>query len=388
MSLSSRGLARLYDNLRRHVDGGACPGLVSVISRRGETHVDVIGDVQRDTIFRISSMTKPITAALAMVLVEQGRLRLDDPVDELLPELADRRVLTSIDAPLDDTVKADRPITLRDLLTFRLGWGGIFAPPGTYPVQAAAAELKLGLGDHPPRPAEPPAPDEWLRRFATLPLLSQPGQRWMYHAGSEVLSVLLARATGKTLGEAMREHLFEPLGMIDTGFHVPAHNLHRLPVSYGEDGQVFDAVDGQWSRPPAFEAGGGGLVATADDYLAFATMLLRNGKNGHDRILSRPSVELMTIDHLTAEQHANDGFWPGFFGEHRGWGFGVQVVTKRDQLWATPGRYGWDGGLGTSWHNDPAEELTAVLMTQQTAFPLTSALYLDFWNGVYAALDD
>lgn len=387
MSLSSDGLSRLRDTLARHVDNGLCPGLVSVISRRGETHVDVIGEVRRDTIFRISSMTKPITAALAMVLVERGRLRLDDPVDELLPELADRRVLTAVDAPIDDTVPADRPITLRDLLTFRMGWGGIYAPPGAYPVQAAAAELRLGLGEGPPQPAGPPAPDEWMRRFGTLPLLCQPGERWMYHVGAEVLGVLLARATGMSLGEAMRTHLFEPLGMIDTDFHVPAGKIGRLTDSYS-DGQLFDAVDGQWSRPPAFEAGGGGLVSTADDYLAFATMLLHNGEHGRERVLSRPSVALMTTDHLTPEQHAGDGFWPGFFGEHRGWGFGVQVVTKRDQLWATPGRYGWDGGLGTSWHNDPAEDLTAVLMTQSAAFPLNSPLYLDFWNGVYAALDD
>ena len=205
----------------------------------------------------------------------------------------------------------------------------------------------------------------------------------MYHVSAEVLGILLARATGKSLGEAMREHLFEPLGMIDTGFHVPAEHLGRLPVSYGQDGSVYDPVDGQWSRPPAFEAGGGGLVATADDYLAFATMLLANGKP----ILSRPSVLTMTADHLTPEQHARDGFWPGAF-EHRGWGFGVSVVTGRDQIWATPGRYGWDGGLGTSWHNDPAEELTALLMTQRSAFPLNSTLYLDFWNAVYSALDD
>jgi CubicO group peptidase (beta-lactamase class C family) len=292
-----------------------------------------------------------------------------------------------MDAPLDDTVPADRPITLRDLLTFRMGWGGIYAPPGTYPVQAAAAELRLGLGEGPPQPAGPPEPDEWMRRLGTLPLLCQPGERWMYHVGAEVLGVLLARATGTSLGEAMREHLFEPLGMVDTGFHVPGDQIGRLTVSYADD-QVFDPVDGQWSRPPAFEAGGGGLVSTAEDYLAFATMLLRNGKHGRDRILSRAAVQLMTTDHLTPEQHANDGFWPGFFGAHRGWGFGVQIVTGRDQLWATPGRYGWDGGLGTSWHNDPAEDLTAILMTQQAAFPLTSPLYLDFWNGVYAALDD
>jgi CubicO group peptidase (beta-lactamase class C family) len=387
VSLSSAGLTRLHDTLARHVEEGSCPGLVAVVSRRGETHVDVIGDVRRDTIFRISSMTKPITAALAMVLVERGRLRLDDPVDELLPELADRRVLTSMDAALDDTVPARRAITLRDLLTFRLGWGGIYAPPDTYPVQAAAAELRLGLGEGPPQPAVPPEPDEWMRRFGTLPLLAQPGERWMYHVGAEVLGVLLARATGTSLGEAMREHLFEPLGMIDTGFHVPAGRLGRLPTCYA-DGQILDAVNGQWSTPPAFEAGGGGLVSTADDYLAFATMLLANGKHGRTRIMSRPAVRLMTTDHLTPGQHAEDGFWPGFFGEHRGWGFGVQVVTKRDQLWATPGRYGWDGGLGTSWHNDPAEELTALLMTQCAAFPLNSRLYLDFWNGVYASLDD
>jgi CubicO group peptidase (beta-lactamase class C family) len=386
MSLSKKRLARMHDVLAGHVERGGVPGIVGLIRHRGEVHVDVIGEqVRRDTIFRISSMTKPITAVAAMILVEECRLRLGDPVDELLPELADRRVLSRLDGPLDDTVPAHRAITVRDLLTFRMGFGQLPAAPGAYPILRAANEREIGMG--PPNPAATPPPDEWLRRLGELPLMCQPGEKWLYHTGSDVLGVLIARASGRPLEDFLRERVFEPLGMTDTAFSVPAGKRNRFVTSYWNDSTVYDEVDGQWSRPPAFPSGGGGLVSTADDYLAFGRMMLSNGRHGDERLLSRPSVELMTTDQLTTAQKAVSGFFPGYF-DSRGWGFGVSVTTRRDEVCAVPGRFGWDGGLGTSWFSDPREDLVAILLTQRAGFPLFSQVYLDFWTSVYQAIDD
>ena len=261
-------------------------------------HVDAIGmkalggndPMRRDTIFRIASISKPITAAATMILVEECKLRLDEPVDRLLPELANRRVLKRLDGQVDDTVPAKRPITVRDLLTFRMGLGIIMAMPGTYPIQKAAADLGL-LGMGRPEPASPLTPDEWLRRLGTLPLVHQPGERWMYNMGSYVLSVLIARASGQPLEAFLRERIFEPLGMKDTGFSVPPNKLDRLATFYMVNpatGALVlddDVKNSQWARPPAFPDGGGGLVATVDDFLAFGQMLLNKGKHGRERIL-------------------------------------------------------------------------------------------------------
>ncbi|HEX6122184.1 MAG TPA: serine hydrolase domain-containing protein, partial [Ktedonobacterales bacterium] len=372
--------------------------LVTLLARRGAVYVDVIGaqalggaPMQRDTIFRISSMTKPITAVAAMILVEECKLRLDDPVDRLLPELADRQVLKRLDGPLDETVPANRPITVRDLLTFTMGFGILLTPPDTYPIQTAISERQLGQGA--PRPLTPPAPDEWMRRLGTLPLMHQPGEQWMYNTGSDVLGVLIARASGQPLETFFRERIFEPLGMTDTSFSVPAAKLDRLATSYmanPESGalELYDeAAGGQWSRPPAFPSGAGGLVSTIDDYLAFGQMLLNRGRNGNGRLLSRLAVEAMTTDQLTPQQKAVSGFFPGYF-DNCGWGFGVSIVTRRDGVAAVPGRFGWDGGLGTSWYSDPREEMVAILMTQRGAFPLFSGSYLDFWTLAYQAIDD
>jgi CubicO group peptidase (beta-lactamase class C family) len=398
--LSRARLGRMHDIMAGYVERGEVPGMVTLVCRRGEVHVDAIcvkavgghDPMRRDTIFRIASMTKPIVAAAALILVEECKLRLDEPVDRLLPELADRRVLKGLDGPLDDTVPANRPITVRDLLTFRLGYGLAFGPSGIYPIQAAMNELLLGQG--PPAPITPPPPDEWIRRLGTLPLMHQPGERWMYNTGADVLGVLIARAAGQPLETFLRERLFEPLGMKDTGFSVPAAKLERLATSYWTDFQtgaltLFDAAeDSQWSRPPAFPSGAGGLVSTVDDYLAFGQMLLNQGKHGSERILSRPSVETMTTDQLTPAQKAVSGLVPGYFDSHS-WGFGVSIVTRREDLAGTVGQFGWDGGLGTSWRSDPREDMVIILMTQAA---WTSAspprVCRDFWTSAYQAIDD
>jgi len=396
--LSPARLARMHDVMAGYVQRGDVPGMVTLVSRRGEVHVDAIGmkalggndPMQRDTIFRIASMSKPITAVAAMILVEECKLRLDEPVDRLLPELAARKVLKRLDGPLDDTVPANRPITVRDLLTFRIGIGLVLASPDKYPILKAMQEQKVDIG---PNLSTAAGPDAWIRGLGALPLMYQPGDRWMYHTGSDVLGVLIGRASGQPLGKFLSERIFEPLGMKDTGFSVPASRLGRLATCYHFDPAsrklvVYDeARGGRWSRPPSFESGGGGLASTVDDYLAFCRMMLDKGKSGNQRILSRPSVELMTTDQLTPELKAVSGFFPGFF-DNRGWGFGMSVLTKRDQLSSVPGRFGWDGGFGTSGYSDPAEQMVGILMTQRSLDAAAIDLSTDFWTSAYQSIDD
>jgi CubicO group peptidase (beta-lactamase class C family) len=391
-------LARMHAALRRHVESGQIPGLVALVDHRGREYVETIGTmafdsnvpVRRDTIFRLASTTKPITAVGAMTLVEECRVRLDDPVDEWLPELKDRLVLRTIESPLDDTVPAKRPITLRDLLTFRSGYGEVAFLSPTCPLQKALAEARLPLSEWP----FAGTPDEFMKRLGRLPLAHQPGERWLYHMSGEILGVLIARVSGKSLGAFLRERIFEPLGMTDTGFQVPEAKLDRLPTCYGTDmvtGKLVvldEARGGYAARSPVFESGAGGLVSTVDDLLAFGRMMLVNGAYRGERILSRPSIELMTIDHLTPEQKAASPFFENFWNT-RGWGLGLSVITGRNDLADVPGRFGWDGAFGTSWYVDPKEEMVGIFMTQRRPDRLGIADFiLDFWTSAYQLIDD
>jgi CubicO group peptidase (beta-lactamase class C family) len=397
-SFSKTRLDRMHQRMAGYVGRGAVPGAVTLLARRGEVVVDTIGakaaggaPMQRDTIFRVASMIKPITAVAAMILVEECRLRLDDPVDEFLPELANRRVLRSIESALDDTVPASRAITLRDLLTFRLGFGSVMAPPGTYPIQQSISELRIG-GDGPPQPTKTPTPDEWMRNLGSLPLMYQPGERWLYNAGADVLGVLISRVSGQSFGDFLRERIFEPLEMRDTSFFVPTDKLERFATSYEADLEtgalkLYDPAEGgQWTSSPPFESGAGGLVSTVDDYLAFCRMMLDKGKLGNQRILARPTVEAMTTDQLEPEQRTGAEM---FFRNNSSWGLGMAVCTKRTDGWSVPGRFGWDGGLGTSAYTDPAEGLVGILMTQVAwNSPSGPLIWNDFWTSAYAAIDD
>jgi CubicO group peptidase (beta-lactamase class C family) len=400
---SKKRLVRVRDALERHVGAGYVPGAVGVVARHGEIHIEATGTLAfagegsgmpmaADTICRTGSMTKPVVAACAMTLVEDGTLRLDDPVDEFLPELANMTVLADPGGPLGQTVPAERPITLRDLLTFTSGTGMLIAEPGTVPICDALKAIH--------QDPQPP-PDEWIARLGALPLVSQPGERWLYHTAADVTGVLIARATGMSFGEALRERICGPLGMKDTAFSVPGENISRLATAYQRDdatGEVVieDGPDGYWSRPPAFESGGGGLVSTASDYLAFASALLAGGTHGGERVLSRPSVTLMTTDHLTPAQKADSGFGPGYFDDI-GWGFGMAVRTRRAHLgpWrvsypslASVGSYGWPGFYGTGWYNDPAEDMITILMIQRAPAPPGLPILFDFWTAAYQAIDD
>ncbi|WP_280680828.1 serine hydrolase domain-containing protein [Kitasatospora sp. MAA19] len=402
--LSEAGLRRMRDVLARHVESGKIPGLVALVGRGDETHVEAIGTMsrdggatmRRDTIFRMASTSKPVTMAAAMVLLDECRLRLDDLVEQWLPELADRRVLKRIDGPLDDTVPAKRPITVRDVLTSTFGLGMDMTALGT-PIMNAVFERGLT----PDLPVPMPEPDEWMRRLGTLPLMHQPGESWQYHLASDLLGVLVARVTGQPFETFLRERVFDPLGMKDTGFHVPAGKIDRLPPLYAPNPQtgeftVWDEpADGRWSKPPAFQGGGGGLASTVDDYHAYFRMLLNRGTHGSERILSRSAVQLMTTNRLTPEQTAartalaRDNVHLSYGqGQHGGWGFGMAVRTYRGD-YAPVGQFGWDGGSGTSTYADPDNQLTGILLTQVgMSVPNAARLIHDFWTTLYQAIDD
>jgi CubicO group peptidase (beta-lactamase class C family) len=397
--LTAAARRRLYDAMTRHVESGDLPGLVTLVSQHGEPHVDAIGTLatgggppmQRDTIFRISSMTKPITAAATLMLVDEGRLALDEPVERLLPELADRRVLRRMDSELDDTVPARRSITVRDLLTSRMGFGHPLRSADATPIQRAERDLGLmSLG--PPKPATTLSPDEWLRRLATLPLMRQPGDAWLYATPYHVLGILVARAAQQPLGAFFRERLFAPLGMSDTGFSIAPDQQNRFATAYvwrsgaGSNGlhEYDDPADSQWGRAPVFPDAGAGLVSTVDDYFAFGQMLLDDGRHHGQQILSEASVRAMTTDHLSPDQRTGGA---PILGDGMGYGFGVSITRKGSDRPGAGCRFGWDGGLGSSWASDSNHGVVGILMTQRMwASPVPPPVATDFWASVDAAL--
>ena len=370
--------------LEAHVSTGAIPGAVALVARGNHVEVETIGSVDaagtaamaRDSVFRIASITKPITAAAAMVLVEDGLVALDDPAEKWLPELASPVVVRRPAGPVDDVVPAARPITVADLLTFRAGYG--FPADFTLPVVSLLfSELRQG----PPQPQLVAAPDEWMATLSRIPLLHHPGDGWLYNTCSDVLGVLIARASDSPLPELLSERLFEPLGMVDTGFAVPVATLDRLTSYYraaaGGGLELVDAPDGQWSSPPAFPSGAGGLVSTVDDWHAFARMLLADGAVDGRRLLSRASVRQMTTDHLTQSQRDAGRL----FLEGQGWGFGGSVDIAPTDPWNVPGRYGWVGGTGTAAHITRSTGAVTILLTQvEMAGPTPPDLMREFWQ--------
>ena len=284
-------------------------------------------------------------------------------------------VVRTPSSPVDDVVPADRPITVLDLLTFRTGYG--FPSDLSLPqVQELFTVQKDGR-----HPSTFPPPDEWIAALGRIPLLHQPGQMWLYDTSATIQGILISRIAGTPLPEVLAERIFEPLGMLDTAFHVPAAKRHRF-TSYYEPStsgrlQLIDPPDGQWSTPPALPLGNGGLASTIDDWYAFARMLLDHGTlNGH-RILSPESVHAMTTNQLTPSQRAaSDLFLDG-----QGWGYGGSVDIEPANPWNIPGRYGWTGGTGTSAHIVPATRTVAILLTQVgDTSPHRPAWQLDFWR--------
>jgi CubicO group peptidase (beta-lactamase class C family) len=384
--LSAAGLERVAEIAASHVGPDQVPGLVALVASGDDVHVEALGSlsiggpsIRRDSLFRIASTTKPITGAVTMALAGEGLVSLDEPVERLLPELATPRVLRRMDGPLDDTVAAQREITVRDLLTFTGGFGmhvGMFMAATPWPIMVAATEAQLATMG-PPDPETAPEPDEWIERLGSLPLMAQPGQRWLYNTGAQVLGVLCRRAAGAPrYEEVLRTRLFEPLGMTHTAFAAP--DVARLATAYVNtaDGlTVWDPPDGKWSRPPAFDDGAAGLVSTVDDLLAFAQMFLRGGTP----VLSREAVREMTRDQLTPAQRAGQ---EAFLAE-RSWGLCQSVIVSGERT----GAFGWDGGLGSSFLVDPARDLVVIVLTQrlwESSQP--PSVHTELQAAAYAAL--
>jgi CubicO group peptidase (beta-lactamase class C family) len=377
-------MSNLHDILQTYVGNGSVPGAVGLMARgdRVEVAADGSADVggtspmARDSIFRVASITKPITAAAVMMLVEDGRIALEDPVRQWLPELASPAVVRTPASPVDDVVPAVRPITVADLLTFRAGYGF----PSDFSLPAVGllfSELKQG----PPQPQLVAAPDEWMAALSRIPLLHQPGEAWLYNTCSDIAGVLIARVSGRPLPEFLAERLFGPLGMVDTGFDVPAGKLARFTSYYRTDPagglELVDPPGGQWSSLPAFPSAAGGLVSTVDDWHSFARMLLAGGRAGGRQLLSPASVRQMTTDQLTQPQRDASRL----FLEGQGWGFGGSVDVEAIDPWNVPGRYGWVGGTGTAAHITPSTGMVSILLSQlEMAGPTAPALMRDFWR--------
>jgi CubicO group peptidase (beta-lactamase class C family) len=388
--LTPEGIEALEAVLTRHIARGSLPGLVALVASGGDVHVSALGHkafgdeepIGRDAIFRIASITKPIAGVAAMLLIEDGAMALGDPVGRWLPELAEPRVLHSLESSLDDTAPAQRPITVEDVLSFHLGFGSIMSG-GSYPIQRAESELGLKtLG--PPWPPADLTPEQWITRLGSLPLLDQPGTRWRYNTGATVAGVLIERAAGAPLAEVMRERVFEPLGMADTGFSVPAGKRGRFTTFYapgaGGELHVVDRPDGWWSAPPKLPDAAASLVSTVDDLWAFAAMLASGGGG----LLSPESVRLMMADRMTAQERAENRV---FVGDHGGWGLMMAVPSAAAPPAAggIPRGYGWDGGSGTTWRTDTAAGLTGILLTQrQMTSPEPTEVATDFWTAAYA----
>jgi CubicO group peptidase (beta-lactamase class C family) len=392
---SSERLGRITSAMKAHVDAGTVAGMVTLIHRHGETvHSDVLGwqdeeariPMRRDTLCRIASMTKPIVSVAALMLVEEGKLRLGEPVDKFLPELANRKVLRSPGGALDDIYDAPRPITLKDLLLHRSGIPYLLTAEG--PMGPALAEFNSRV-----LPGDLPM-DDWMARVGALPSVYEPGARWHYGLSTDVLGVLIQRASGMSFPDFLRTRIFEPLGMVDSFFWVPDDKLHRFGPAYTPDPKLGRRVvqdhpsNSRWRNPASFPSGGAGLVSTADDYLKFAKMILGRGKSGDVRLLSRATFELMTTDHLTPTERATP-FLGSPFWTSIGFGLGLSIAdnpTSQDWL-GSPGRLGWPGAYGTWWVADPKEDLIALMMIQ-LYFGAGGTMRTDLETAIYQAIDD
>lgn len=388
--LQAGDLERLRGMLDAAVTAGRVPGLVALIARGPEvwTHVTGLRDLDsgepmtRDTVFAVASIGKPLTAVAALMLVQDGVLDLDTPVDPWLPELAARRVLRQPEAALTDTVPAIRAITLRDLLTMRMGLGIVLADTATMPV--AARMQALGVAPGPQLFAE--EADTYMARLGELPLMHQPGAAWRYHTGLDVAGVLVARASGMTLGDFLQARVCAPLGLRDTGFSAPAERLATQYSPNPETGALerWNSASGaSFAVAPRFEAGGGGHVSTVDDFLAFGRFLMAGGAVAGRQLLDPGLMAGMLQDQITPAQKAASPWFPSDFWQTHGWGLGVAIRIAPQGV---QGRFGWWGGYGTSFWCDPATDTVAALFTQRMMTGPDDTLLAEAFNQAAFAM--
>jgi CubicO group peptidase (beta-lactamase class C family) len=370
-------LAAVPPAMQAVVDAGDLSGMVTAVWRKGEmVQLNTIGKrdiandkpMTRDTLFRIASMTKPITSVGALMLMEEGKLKLSDPITKWLPEFKNAVVLKDAKGPLEDTYPSPRDITVEDLMTHRSGLAYAFTSTG--PI-AKAYEKVLGA----PLDSRKTA-DEWLKTIASLPLSYPPGERMHYSHSTEVLGFLLGRIEGKPYREVMKERLLDPLGMKDTDFYVPKDKRDRAAVVYQQDqqtGKLKPVPFPQYDEPPAYTAGGGGMISTLDDYLSFARMLLNRGELDGRRYINEKTFALMASNRLTDAQREipflGMPMWSG-----RGFGLGLSVImdeAKNEWMGAgSKGSFGWPGAFGTWWQADPVKDMILIFLIQNYT-PLT-----------------
>ena len=390
--ITDSGKRRIQAAVQKHIDSGYAPGAAGIVSVAGDTFAFSHGflefgrerPVQENSIFRITSMTKPLTALATLMLVNDGSVSLREPVGRLLPELAHPQVLRTAQSSVRDVVPAARPITVHDLLTFTLGTGLIIESGHSQLAQSVSSLAGFGMPD----PRLPLTPEQWIRNLGELPLLSQPGAAWHYGVGSNVLAVLIARASGKPFDQFMRERIFDPLQMADTGFFVPRDSISRFATAYiQQDGTLaeFDRPDGAFSSKPAFPTGDSGLVSTVRDYQRFAEFLMTGQNRDGRSLLPKTLISEMAKDQLTGAQRSAA---QPFLGPAKSWGYGVSVAIGPTPDGLRPGAYGWNGGFGTSWFNDPGNQISAILFTNRLFdSPETPQLHRDFWKAAYSSFE-
>ena len=382
VGLSTAGLARLGSVMRGEIERGRVPGAVALVARRGRVaYFESYGrrdprspdPMARDSIFRIYSMTKPIVSVAVMMLWEQGRFLLSDPIEKYLPELGRRQVAVVRGAEIE-LVDAERPITIQDLLRHTSGLTYEFR--GSGPVHKMYTAERIYSRNQ--------SNADQVATLAKLPLLHQPGTKWEYSRSTDVLGRLIEVLSGLTLGEYLQRHIFAPLGMVDTAFYVPPQEHGRLAEAFAKDPdtgagvQLINVHDA-----PKFESGGGGLVSTAGDYARFLQMLLNGGRLDGVRFLSRKTLELMTADHLGPITGAPDLLLPGY---GFGLGFAVRLQPGIAHVPGSVGQYFWGGLAGTTFWVDPAEALFAIMLIQG---PGQRDYFRNLFRDlVYAAFDD
>lgn len=386
--------------LRDHITRGELAGFVAAAWRPNRPawamavgRRDVARDlpIARDTIFRIASLTKPVTAVAALALLDAGRFALDDPITGVAPELAHLRVLRDPEGPLDHTVPAERAITFRDLLTHRAGL--TYGEFHHGPMREACAVTLGGQIDN------SLSPDEWIARLATLPLVDQPGAGFHYGVSSDLLGFLLARLEGTTLGGVVRQRVFDPLGLHDTSFAVPHDKRDRRAALTGFDDAgrlttlaVAPGGHALAERPDAmtFEGGGGGLWSTADDYLSFARLFVGGGAVDGVRVLRPETCALMTSNQLTPAQRASARmFGQPLFAVGHGYGMGVAVVMEPEQADVLRcrggvGTVGWPGAYGSWWQADPTDGSVRVFLSHNMVelSQMAQGIGLATWSAI------
>lgn len=399
VGLSSSRLARIGDHMARYVDAGKIAGTLTLVARRGQVayleprgHLEIERrrPVTADAVWRIYSMTKPITSVGLMMLYEEGRFQLDDPVHRFIPSWQNLRVFVGGNHPTFKTAPVERPMTIRDLLSHTSGLTYGFMER----TNVDAAYRKLGVAD---QARSGYTLQDMVDTLAELPLEFSPGTRWNYSVATDVVGHLIEVLSGQRLDAYLRARILDPLGMRDTSFVLGDHQVARFAANYERQGdgslKLIDDPEQSHYRKRSFFSGGGGLLSTAPDYFRFTSMLQNMGELEGIRLLGRKTVELMTMNHLPGGQDLTDLAQAGMFTETAyagvgfGLGFSVAQSPARAQILGSPGEFAWGGAASTAFWIDPAEDLTVIFMTQlmpSSSYPLRRELRV----LTYAALID